>query len=240
MFDAIAADYAIHRSIHPKLLQRLIESPGLRPSSRVLEVGCGTGNYITSIAARTPSRCFGLEPSRSMLSAARQKTASVSWSQGRAESLPYPDGSFEFVFSVDVIHHVQDRPAFFREALRVLADGGWFATATDSEESIRRRMPLAHYFPEMVEPELRRYPKRGEIPELLASAGFGRISEELVEFVYDLSDVTAIERKTFTSLHLISEEAFVRGLSRLKQDLEAGPIACVSRSVIYWAGKSVI
>ncbi|MBI4661292.1 MAG: methyltransferase domain-containing protein [Verrucomicrobia bacterium] len=236
-FDAIAADYAVLRSVHPKLLRRLIEVPGIKPSWRVLEVGCGTGNYVASISAATSARCSGLDPSRRMLSAARQKTTPVSWSQGRAESLPYPDGSFEFTFSVDVIHHVQDRQAFFREAFRVLADGGWIATGTDSEETIRQRMPLSYYFPETVAPELRRYPKRGEIPQFLASVGFGQISEELAEFAYGLSDATAIERKTFTSLHLISEEAFGQGLHRLKRDLEAGPISCVSRNMIYWARK---
>jgi ubiquinone/menaquinone biosynthesis C-methylase UbiE len=39
---------------------------------------------------------------------------------------------------VDVIHHAQDRPAFFKEAFRVLAGGGWLVTITDSEEIIRR------------------------------------------------------------------------------------------------------
>src|SRR3712207_7697189 len=39
---------------------------------------------------------------------------------GRAEGLPVPDASFDLVYSVDVIHHVGDRPAAFREAARVL------------------------------------------------------------------------------------------------------------------------
>lgn len=42
----------------------------------------------------------------------------------------------------------------------------------------------AYYFPDTVEPELRRYPKRSEIPQLLSSAGFDQIFEELVEFAY--------------------------------------------------------
>jgi protein-L-isoaspartate O-methyltransferase len=52
-YDAIASDYATYRKVHPDLLQRLIELPGIKSTSRVLEMGCGTGNYVTSIAALT-------------------------------------------------------------------------------------------------------------------------------------------------------------------------------------------
>jgi ubiquinone/menaquinone biosynthesis C-methylase UbiE len=237
-YDTIAADYAIHRSVQPDLLRKLIEFPRIVSSSRVLEIGCGTGNYISSIESLTSARCFGIEPSSGMLEEARKKAAPISWSQGTAEALPYPDDSFDFIFSVNVIHHVRDRLAFFKDAFRVLAHGGWFATATDSGKTIRRRMPLSHYFPETIEPELRRYPKEREIQQLFASQGFDRISDELIEFAYSLSDSAPFERKAFSCLHLISEDAFARGLKRLKQDLEAGPIPCISRCVIYWGHKS--
>ena len=235
-YDAIAADYAIHRSVHPHLLRKLAEYCDAPSSSRVLEVGCGTGNYVVSLAAVTSAHCAGLEPSSKMLDAARQKAAPVSWFQGSAESLPFSDGSFGFVYSVDVIHHVQDRAASFREAFRVLTGGGWLVTATDTEETIRKRV-LSHYFPESIEPELHRYPKHGEIPRLLSSSGFQEIGDEMVEFGYDLSDSTPFERKTFSCLYLVSEDAFDRGLAHLKRDLQAGPVRCVSRYVVYRGRK---
>lgn len=237
-YDEIAADYAAHRTVHPALLQRLLEFPRISPELNVLEVGCGTGNYIGAIGAMAKGKFFGLDPSTAMLEKARKKSAFVSWSQGSAEAMPYPAGSFDFIYSVDVIHHVRNRQAFFREAFRVLKHGGCFATATDSEEIIRRRMPLAHYFPEIIEKELERYPKDGEISELLTKEHFSQISEDFVEHTYLLSDSAAYERKAFSSLHLISEAAFAKGLDRMKQDLKKGPISCISRYVIYWGQKS--
>jgi len=236
-YDTMAADYALHRSVHPNLLRRLAEFCQTASPSRVLEVGCGTGNYVAALAAMTPAQCSGVDPSSKMLEAARQKRAPVLWFQGSAESLPFPEGGFDFVYSVDVVHHVQGRRAFFSEAFRVLAKGGWFATATDTEEIIRQRVPLSRYFPETIEPELQRYPKAGEIPRLLCTSGFQKLSEEVVEFAYALSDPAPFERKAFSSLHLIPEEAFNRGLARLKQDLQAGPVACVSRYALYLARK---
>jgi SAM-dependent methyltransferase len=230
-YDKIAADYAIHRSVHPELLRKLFENCDTLTSPRILEVGCGTGNYAALLAASS-ARCFGLDPSPTMLAEARGKTADVSWVQGSAESLPFPDGSMDFIYSVDVIHHVQDRTSFFKEAFRVLAANGLLVTATDTEETIRKRA-LSHYFPETIEAELQRYPRPEEIPQLYSSVGFREIGAEKVESAYDLSDSAPFERKTFSCLHLISEKAFQSGLENLKRDLLAGPIRCVSRCVIY-------
>lgn len=232
-YDTIAADYETHRKVHPVLLRRLIELCAASSASRVLEVGCGTGNYITSLAAACPARCSGLDPSPKMLAVARRKAGTIAWIQGWAESPPFADGSFDFIFSVDVIHHVQDRPAFFKEAFRVLAAGGWFLTVTDNEEIIRHRVPLSRYFPETVEAELGRYPRPGEISQLLRDSGFEQHVEEMVAFTYALSDSIAFERKAFSSLHLISAEAFERGSGRLRRDLQNGPICCNSTYIIY-------
>jgi ubiquinone/menaquinone biosynthesis C-methylase UbiE len=236
-YDQLAADYAVHRSVQPILLRRLAEFCHNAPPARVLEIGCGTGNYATALAAMTKVRCSGLDPSSKMLDVARQKTASVAWLKGSAECLPFPDGTFDLVYSVDVIHHVQDRPAFFREAFRALAGGGWCVTATDSEETIRKRVPLSRCFPETIGPELARYPQAGEIPRLLSAAGFRGMSEEVSEFPYDLSDASAFQRKAFSCLRLISEDAFNRGLERLQRELAAGPLRCVSRNLVYVAWK---
>ncbi|OFX26719.1 MAG: hypothetical protein A2Z07_02230 [Armatimonadetes bacterium RBG_16_67_12] len=40
--------------------------------------------------------------------------------------------------------------------------------------------------------------------------------------------------RAFSSLHLIPQEAFARGLARMEQDLREGPIHCVSRYLLLW------
>ncbi len=231
-YDAVAADYAVHRSIHPEILERLVRHCDTRPPLRILEVGCGTGNYVNSLAAMTSACCSGLDPSPKMLDVARRKNTRVSWFEGSAESLPFPDGSYDFIYSVNILHHVRDRAAYFREAFRVLADGGWVVTVTDSERTIRQR-GFFHYFPEAIEPEVARYPKSGEIPQLLSSSGFGEVYDETMELTYVVSDSAPFERKVFSFLFLISDEAFNKGLNYLRRDLQAGPILCNSRCAIY-------
>lgn len=53
------------------------------------------------------------------------------------------------------MHHLEDIDACFAEAFRVLVPSGRFVVATDSEQIIPTRFPLAEYFPETVDVESR-------------------------------------------------------------------------------------
>jgi ubiquinone/menaquinone biosynthesis C-methylase UbiE len=172
-----------------------------------------------------------------MLIRARARGRQVHFGLGQAETLDYPEATFDLVFSVDVIHHVSDRAAFFQEACRVLKPAGKVCTVTDSEDIIRRRQPLAYYFPESVEPEVKRYPCVTDLRQMMAKAGFKGIAEERVEYQTAIQDIQAYRDKAFSSLYLVSQEAFERGIQRMEADLLAGPIQVVSRYLLLWGVK---
>jgi SAM-dependent methyltransferase len=236
-YDKIAGEYAQHRQVHPGVLKCLASTGGVGREARVLEVGCGTGNYILALERLAGCSGWGIDPSQAMLALAQAGPGGVHFQSGRAESLDFPAGFFDLVFSVDVIHHVGDRGRYFQEAYRVLKPGGRACTVTDSEWIIRQRRPLAVYFPETVEVELGRYPAIAELRELMQQAGFGELGEETAEFAYQLGDLQPYRDKAFSSLHLIPEGAFRRGMERMERDLRAGPIPCVSRYVLLWGRK---
>ncbi len=235
-YDRLAADYACNRAVHPEVLRQLIAVAAPRPGSRLLEVGCGSGNYIGALGP-LGCTCWGLDPSQEMLARARQRAPAAALVRGRAEELPFAAASLDLVFSVDVIHHVAGRAEAFREAYRVLRPGGMVCTATDSEWIIRHRRPLAVYFPETVAVDLARYPRLAELARLMAQAGFRRIRRRTVECSYPLKDSAAYRAKAYSALHLISPESFAAGLARLERDLERGPVACVSRYVLLWGSR---
>ena len=234
-YDQIAAEYARNRQVHPQVLEALCQA--VSETSRVLEVGCGTGNYAIALASRTGCACWGIDPSAEMLSKARARSSDVRFALGRAECPDFGRGSFDLVFSVDVIHHVQDRPTAFREAHRVLAAGGRVCTVTDSEWILRHRQPLATYFPETVPVELERYPSIAELRAWMEKAGLDEIAESTVECRYPLTDIQAYRDKAFSVLHHIPEGAFRRGIARMERDLPAGPIPCVSRYTMLWGKR---
>jgi len=123
-------------------------------TSRVLEVGCGSGNYISAISEMIGCECHGIEPSEAMLAEAQKRDTSVLWKKGGAESLSYPPDTFIFIFCVDVIHHVSNVPLFVSDMFRTLSHRGRACIVTDSESDIRERKPLSLYFPDTVELEL--------------------------------------------------------------------------------------
>lgn len=239
MYDADgAASYAANRRVHPGVLRGLLEEGGLKPDRAALEVGCGTGNYITALQERTGCQGWGVDPSPDMLARAIERQSAVIFSDGRAEELPFKDSRFDLVYSVDVIHHVKDRPASYREAARVLRPDGLVCTVTDSEEIIRGRAPMARYFPEIVPVELARYPSMSELHAAMQAAGFGDYREEVVEVRGEVRDIQGYRDKAFSSLHLISPEAFARGLARMETDLLRGPLEYIGRYVLVWGRKA--
>ncbi len=171
-----------------------------------------------------------------MLAIARARSERVQLVLGAAEALPFLDEQFDFVFSIDVIHHVADPAASLVQAFHVLSSGGRVCVGTDDEETIGGRVH-SRYFPETVEVELARYPAIPEVRSAMAAAGFTEIQEERTASSYQVLDSRPYRDRAFSSLHLISEEDFRRGLERMERDLEGGPIECVARQFLLWGAK---
>jgi ubiquinone/menaquinone biosynthesis C-methylase UbiE len=233
-FDHRASEYARHRKVHAGVVDELVESGLFTPATRLLDVGCGTGNYAEALTKATGCRVSGVDPSQGMLDRARDAAPWESLKQGSAESLPFPSDLFDVVMSTDVIHHIGDRDAYFSEVARVLRPSGQIVTVTDSHDDIPRRRPLSSHFPETVNVELQRYLPVPQLLDEMALAGFVEPRLVQVSHDYDLDDIEAYWSRAFSSLHLIDEKAFRDGISRLEADLTRGPIACVSLYTIIW------
>jgi ubiquinone/menaquinone biosynthesis C-methylase UbiE len=111
----------------------LIERAALQPHQRVLEIGCGTGTLLTQIALEDPTiDVVGLDPDPKALARARQKARrrhlSIRLDQGFADQTPYPDDSFDRVFSSFMFHHLpaHEKEPVLREVRRVLKPQGLF------------------------------------------------------------------------------------------------------------------
>ncbi len=244
-YDQAADQYAAHRQIHPavfcELFRRLASARdgrgGPELEATVLEVGCGTGNYVSALKGRLPCTAYGLDPSQGMLAHARLHPEGVNWVQGQAEQLCFVDGSFDLIFSVDVIHHITDKLAFFGQAACALHPGGQVCTITDSEEIIRRREILSGFFPETVVCELARYPRLAQLQAWMAAAELSGFKVVTVETPYQLTSAQPFREKAYSALHLIPEAAWRAGVERLEQALKHGPIQGVARYAMVWGSK---
>ncbi|HEY3340623.1 MAG TPA: class I SAM-dependent methyltransferase [Anaerolineae bacterium] len=110
----------VHQAVLTQVAHRLA------PNS-LLDVGCGTGRLLRSARIRWPhALLFGVDPAEGMLEVARHLTHGVTFKQGFAEALPFPDASVDVVLSTVSFHHWQDHAAGVREVARVLRPGGYF------------------------------------------------------------------------------------------------------------------
>lgn len=108
---------------------KVAEAARIRPGHRVLDVATGTGALARDAASRVGpgGAVTGLDPNPGMLDVARRLAPALEWRQGVAESLPFPDHSFDVVLSQFGLMFFRDRGAAVREAIRVLVRGGRFA-----------------------------------------------------------------------------------------------------------------
>lgn len=96
---------------------------------RLLDLGCFTGGrlvYWTHRYGFKDSRGIDIDPmfARAGNRFAALKGADAAFDTGFAESLPYPDASFDFIASYDVLEHVRNVGQALRECHRVLKPGG--------------------------------------------------------------------------------------------------------------------
>ena len=101
-------------------------------SGRLLEVPVGTGILTMPVYQTLPqAEITCLDYSPDMMAQAREKAErlglkNVAFAQGDVGALPYEDGSFDIVLSLNGFHAFPDKEAAYRETFRVLKPGGTF------------------------------------------------------------------------------------------------------------------
>jgi ubiquinone/menaquinone biosynthesis C-methylase UbiE len=99
----------------------IVEHFSLKPGMRVLDVGCGKGFLVKDLMIACPGlEAFGLDVSHYALTHC-EKEVIGRLHLGSADSLPFPDGSFDAVLSLNTIHNLDRAGAVkaMREIQRV-------------------------------------------------------------------------------------------------------------------------
>jgi demethylmenaquinone methyltransferase / 2-methoxy-6-polyprenyl-1,4-benzoquinol methylase len=112
----------------PRWRRFLVSRLDVGPRETVLDVATGTGAVARELVAQKGCTVVGLDQSPEMLAEARRRAPSgVTLMEGRAEKLPFPDGTFDALTFTYLLRYVDDPAATLHELVRVVRPGGTIA-----------------------------------------------------------------------------------------------------------------
>lgn len=155
MFAAIASRYDLNNRVHSLWQDQRWRRFAVREAAPVagdsaLDVACGTGDLTQALAATHAASVVGLDFTPQMLDVARLKQArldpptrsKITYVEGDAQALPFPDASMDVVTIAFGIRNVADPTKAIREFARVLRPGGRLVIL----EFDRPRSPFVAWF----------------------------------------------------------------------------------------------
>jgi demethylmenaquinone methyltransferase/2-methoxy-6-polyprenyl-1,4-benzoquinol methylase len=210
MFSGIASSYDINNRVHSMWRDQAwrraaVRLVNVKPTDRVLDVACGTGDLTEAFAAARPAAVTGLDFAEPMLELARAKSGRrrrpdgaprPEYVAGDATRLPFEDGAFDVVSIAFGIRNVSDPALALAEFRRVTAPGGRLVILEFSQprNPILRafsRFYTCHVMPitatliardrtgayRYLPKSVDTFASRGELTGLIRAAGYGPVGE---------------------------------------------------------------
>ncbi|HZC75315.1 MAG TPA: methyltransferase domain-containing protein [Gaiellaceae bacterium] len=200
-FETVAEQYERARPEYAEeSVDWLVERLGLRPGSRVLDLGAGTGK-LTRQLVRRGLEVVAVEPGDEMRGVLQRVLPEVDALAGTSEAIPLPDASVDAVTAGQAFHWFEREPAL-SEMARVLRPGGGIAllwNAWDEEDPLLGAIDelLAPHRPSLVnEASLDTWRKDpfGSLQELVARQIRLVTGEQLVEWATSTSGMVNAPR----------------------------------------------
>jgi ubiquinone/menaquinone biosynthesis C-methylase UbiE len=186
----------------------------IREGTRVLELGCGTGEFTRRLA-ETGGSLVALDLSPDLLVRARAavKASSAHFLQSDAMELPFRDGSFDVVYGCSILHHLDPATAL-REVRRVLSPGGRLVFSEPNLLNPQvllmfKCRPLRAYFG--TSPDEMAF-TRGRIEGVLRGLGFARVSVRYFDFLHP-STPRSLLRLAEPAAEMLERIPLVRAIS---------------------------
>src|SRR5262245_56839137 len=118
----------------------------LPPDAQVLDVGCGTGDLSIALFEKTAAEVVGIDFCEPMLQLAKRKAPQITFLEGDALQLPFPDASFDMMTVGFVLRNLSSINGGLAEFKRVLRPGGWLAVLEFSQPTVPGVRQLVRFY----------------------------------------------------------------------------------------------
>ena len=225
-----AAGYDSSRSLpeHATSLLRdiLKENTPVDGISSILDLGGGIGRFSQLLQTLYNCPVYTLDPSVEMLKQGVARSFNdVHWLASNAECIPLKSGSVGLVWMSQVYHHLENREAACHEISRVLTENGYLVLRNGTREE-DETIPWMKFFPEAIEYDKHRIPRRNKIITYISNNGF-----EFIRYHIGYQQFTASYREYYekisgrglSALLAISDRAFHEGCQRFREWVDKQP-----------------
>ncbi|MBT4539275.1 class I SAM-dependent methyltransferase [Candidatus Woesearchaeota archaeon] len=193
LFDFFCRFFGLGKRYRKSLL-RLI--PIKSVNARVLDAGCGSGTLALELKEKYQGlRLYGLDADEKILGIAKRKSKeknlAIHFRQGLMQKLPFPDNSFDLVYSSLVFHHLnsKDKQLALKEIYRVINKDGILFLADLGKPKNILTAPFS-WFTIILEEGKDNY--KGYLPIMLKQANFSEI-EEVGRYKFNISFLKAVK-----------------------------------------------
>jgi demethylmenaquinone methyltransferase / 2-methoxy-6-polyprenyl-1,4-benzoquinol methylase len=207
VFNAIAPVYdrgnaLLSFGLAARWRQQAVASFHANPLRHVLDVACGTGDFVVAVLDASPtSEVIGLDFSEKMLCLARKKVSNAAFVQGDVMALPFEAGRFDAVTVGFGLRNFVDIPKALSEMARVLMPGGRLIILEATQPGSRLKQGLFKIYQRSVAPlvgwmtghpgaysylmrSMQSMPSSHELEDMLTATGFTSIRK--ANFVFDM------------------------------------------------------
>lgn len=114
---------------YPNLFEKISEK--VRPSSSILDIGCGPGVLLNKLQVELKCECFGLDISTVAIELL--KGMNISGVVARLPEIPFKDSSFDTVIATEVLEHLENPSETLNQMKRVAKPGGLLICSVPNE-----------------------------------------------------------------------------------------------------------
>jgi len=137
-YYAIAGEASRKIAGHPGLvqLQQLVKN-----AVRVMDVGCGEGSRLETLSGGKPG--WGIDVNPTAIRQAKNRYPHHHFQVGTGNLLPFPNGSFDLVYSTFTLEHTLNPELVISEMIRICTPGGYVVWLCPNFGSPNRRSPVS-------------------------------------------------------------------------------------------------